>query len=192
MLNHPRWSQMQYPDYIDLKGLWGVECHNNEAAQFGDEDWITPVDDLLKKGERVIPTATDDAHDEWASYGGWMMIKSETLKHEDIFDAMKRGDCYASAGPEIKELWIEDGLLHIETSPCKKIITTAERRINGWKHSNARPDEYLTWAEQDISNFIKQSRQGDGYKDSYFRVTVTDEWGRKAYTRAYFLDELIK
>ena len=190
MLNHPVWSQMRYNDYIDMKGLWGVECYNHESYKFGFEDTMTPIDDLLRKGERVIPTATDDAHRAWGSFGGWMMIKSEALRYEDVFDAMKRGDLYASTGPEIKELWIENGKVHVETSPCLKIVLSTERRTIF--KSYARDGETITWGEYDINNYIARSRQGVGIDKNYFRITVTDEWGRKAYSRAYFLDELEK
>ena len=33
--NHPVWSLQNYSDYIDLKGLWGVELYNTGCARNG-------------------------------------------------------------------------------------------------------------------------------------------------------------
>jgi hypothetical protein len=50
-----------YPDYIGLKDLWGVEWYNG-AENHGYSETMQPIDDLLREGEHVFPIAADDSH----------------------------------------------------------------------------------------------------------------------------------
>ena len=127
--NHPFWSMQNYEDYSELKGLWGVEWYNNCCVINGYNDTITPIDDLLKKGEKVYPLATDDAHHLHDCFGGFVMVKANDLKYETIFNALKNGDFYSSNKPEIYELYIEDGVIHIKSSLVRNIYLTNDDLI---------------------------------------------------------------
>ena len=184
-LNHPVWSIQDYSDYIGLRGLWGVEWFNSSATLDGYLDSIKPIDDLLRIGEKVFPIAADDTHNLNACFGGFVMIKAKELEYSNIFNALKNGDFYSSTGPEIFELWYEDKCVYIKTSKVKKIILTTERRVS----IVASGEDYISEAYFDIKKLFEI--KDDNLQKHYFRITVIDEFGKHAYTRAYFLDEFL-
>lgn len=180
--NHPRWSLQSPEGYARLQGLHGIEVHNTGCVYQGDCNG-EPYDALLRRGARLLPIAADDNHnggrEAWEdSFGGFTMIKAEALTYRSLMQAYKRGDLYASSGPEIRELFIEDGTLHIETSPASQILLLGEGRYvalltdrDGWR------------TEGDF--LLDPARLG-----RFFRLEVWDRDGGRAYSRAYFLDEL--
>ena len=183
--NHPVWSQQSYPDYIDLKGLFAIEIHNTECKSLGHYDTEQPWRDLLSRGERLFPLATDDAHSIDSTLGGWINVMADELEYSKVFDALERGDFYASTGPEIKELYLEDGTIKVKTSPAVKVeVNTDYREARSTEFLN-EPEEYF---EFDISGFLEKHKDEKGAH--YFRLTVRDEKGKCAWSRAYFLDEL--
>ncbi|MBQ1269617.1 MAG: PHP domain-containing protein [Clostridia bacterium] len=187
--NHPVWSLQNYPDYAGLNGVWGVEVHNHGCAIAGYPDTVVPFDDLLRQGKRVVPLATDDAHSMKDCFGGFNMIKAQELTYDAIFDAMKKGDLYASTGPEIYDLYVEDGEIHVSCSPAAEIMLTTDRRYAGVKKATDGP---LTEAVFGIKGFFYQNEEITAKTDHkpYVRITVKDMAGNCAYTRAYFEEEL--
>ena len=112
------------------------------------------------------------------SFGGFVMIKAPKLEYKAITDALFNGDFYASQGPEIKSLYVEDGKLFVETSDAVRITaTTGLRRA---KIATATKDKLVS-----SLSFGLEEDMG------YVRVTVTDENGRSAWSRAYFIDEIL-
>jgi hypothetical protein len=187
--NHPNWSLQNYSDYAGLKGVWGVEYYNTGCMRAGYPDTMQPIDDLLAQGERVFPLATDDAHAGKATlhdcFGGFVMIKAEALEYGKIMTALEKGDFYASSGPTIEELYLEDGVLHLKTSAAAKVEVITERR-NRW----CRRGEGMTEFTFDLNGYIKTSHEVKEKRiASYFRITVTDASGETAQTRAFFEEE---
>ena len=177
--NHPVWSLQDYSDYIGLKGLWGVEWYNTGCYRTGYPDTIQPIDDLLRNGENVFPLATDDAHLLRDCFGGFVMVKAEK-----IYNALKSGEFYSSSGPLINELFIEDNIINIKTSNIvKAFVTTENRYVN-----TVNNIEGMSEVKFDIKDYINREDNDNKYK--YVRITIEDKEGNKAYTRAYYLNEL--
>ena len=107
------------------------------------------------------------------------MIKAEKLEYEAITDSLFSGDFYASTGPEIKELYIEDGKVKVKTSAAVSIAMSTARRNT--KNKLAKRGSYISEAE-----FILD------VSEKYFRITVNDENGGHANSRAYFVDEVLE
>lgn len=185
--NHPVWSLQDYSDYIDLKGLWGIELYNTGCARNGYFDTPQPLDDLLRNGENVFPLATDDAHLLRDCFGGFLMVRAENLKYDTVFRALKKGDFYASTGPQIHEISIDEGIVKILTSPVKFIGLSTENR-----HLFAKRDEenLLTEVTFDIGWHLDMLKQ-EANENSYIRVTLVDEKGNTAYSRAYLAREVM-
>ena len=188
-LCHPNWSLQNYPDYSELKGFWGIECYNTGCVRGGYPDTMQPIDDLLHLGEKVFPVAADDAHgskeDPNDCFGGFVMIKAGRLDYDTIMEALEKGDFYASSGPSIEELYLEDDVLHIKTSPAVKIEVITERRIRRCIHG-----EGMTEAAFDLGDYLTKSRRFSGkHWPSYFRVNVYDAAGEQAHTRAFFEED---
>lgn len=185
--NHPVWSTQKYPDYADLKGLWGVEVYNTGCDIEGYPENDQAFDDLLQNGERVFPLATDDSHTPYDCFGGWVMVKATALEYDTVIQALEKGDFYASTGPAIHALTIEDGVVHIECSNAKEVRLTTERR-----YATRVFDEQakITSADFDIKAYLDGCRQENKYRKGFIRLTVVDANGGMAYTRAFFEDEL--
>ena len=105
------------------------------------------------------------------------MIKADELKHDNIISSLENGNFYASTGPMIDELYVEDGKVHITCSKAKNIVMYTGNRRKEIKRSV--DDEGVTSAEFNLYNVYE-----------YFRIEVRDFCGNKAFTRAYFVDTL--
>lgn len=184
--NHPYWSMQTLDDYRELEGLFGMEIFNY-SAYIGDGidgNQTQVYETMLRLGKRLFCLATDDNHDRKPighphndSFGGFIMIKAESLDYGTVMKALQAGSFYASAGPAIEELYAEDGVAKIKCSPAVRITMNTAGRRGGVV--NAPEGNTVTGAEFTIDP-----------RDRYIRFEVMDERGRRANSRAYFLDEL--
>ena len=186
--NHPVWSLQNGRDYLDLKGLWGVEVFNYGAYYNGcEEDMSQCYQELLREGNFLCPVAADDSHHLYDIGGGWVMIGAEKLDYENVVRAMERGDVYASSGPEIASLTVEGNTLHITCTAAANIAYITNGREN--RRAFAAKDKPLTEAEFDLTKW-KEGITEEWKEKAFFRLCITDPNGRKAWTRAYYLKDL--
>ncbi len=183
--NHPTWSLEDYRQYTEYEGMHAMEIVNYGCIAEGYDDYNPRVyDDMLRAGKHIFCISTDDNHNhrakddpQYDSFGGFTMIKARSLDYEDVTAALLKGNFYASQGPLIKALWLEDGRVHIKTSAAARIeYTTATRHCEG---RFAAPGKYVTEADFPVYSH-----------DVFFRITVTDRHGAHANTNAYFTDKL--
>lgn len=183
--NHPVWSQQTYEDYSRIKGLWGVEIYNSACAYMGYTDTEQPYDDLLKNGNQILPIGADDTHESMHAFGGFTIIESEKLDYESVFKAMEIGNMYASNGPLIEEITFEKNKVCVRCSQVNQVLLRTERRwcsvVNG---------KNLTTVEFDLTEYFKANETITHNSPFYIRFVITDNNGKKAWTRAYFTDEL--
>jgi len=190
MLNHPTWSQQTMKDYatLDTTNIFAMEVYNHGCWVDGYDEINDHIyDELLRRGDKLFCTATDDNHNaypagtqDWDSLGGFVMIKAKELTHKAVFEALKAGNFYASMAPEIRELYVEDGKLHIETSPCEKIMIQSACRRTRVIYADS-PNAALTKADIDLEKFAQAG---------YVRVIVLDNRGRRAWSQPIYLDDL--
>lgn len=181
--NHPAWSLEYYPDYIQYKYMNATEIVNYGSYVGGFSEHNEHVyDDMLISGKRIFCVATDDNHNKIGrpdSFGGFTVIKAEKLDYASIIDALFAGNFYASEGPEIRELYVDDeNVLHVKTSPAVRISFTTPTKICAAANSNG--GEPVTELSIKLEPVLK-----------YVRVVVTDEHGKNAYSNAYFIDDLL-
>ena len=174
--NHPNWSLENATHYLQYENLFAVEIYNHGCIKAGHCDDEHAFDDFLRAGKNIFCTATDDNHNINSRFGGWVMINADKLEYSTIMTALQKGDFYASTGPQIFSLVLDNDEVEIKTSPCAKIsVSTEGRRVQA---VHAQQGESLTSARFKLSTV-----------DGYFRLRVTDEHGRHAYTQAYRLDD---
>ena len=113
--NHPVWSLEDRRDYSGYEGMHAMEVCNWGCVVDGYDDYVPQVyDDLLRQGKRICCIGTDDNHNAIEdSFGAFTVIKAPELSYRAITQALQDGHFYASQGPEIHELWVEDGYIHI-------------------------------------------------------------------------------
>jgi len=183
--NHPYWSLQDYNDYYELDGIFAVEIYNHGSETEGHYGHTPQVyDELLRRGTPLFCVATDDNHNraepnhpQYDSFGGWIQINSPSLKYEDIITSMQSGDFYASCGPEIYEISLEDNQLRVKCSEVDTIAITTHNRRCLVRHKE--PDSIgLTEAEFTLSG-----------KEEYIRVTCCDKNKKNAHSNAFWMSE---
>lgn len=175
--NHPYWSLADYKMLSAYHGMHALEIYNHGCAMGGYDEYDPQLmDAMLRGGQRVYFVAADDNHGKRSQCGGWCMICAEKLEYRAVMNALHSGHFYASTGPQIKELWFEDGQLHISCSPAAKIVASFGIRK---KVCIRKEDCDLTEAVIPVDK-----------NDIYVRVTVWDEAHEHADTNAYFTEDL--
>ncbi len=186
-LNHPSYS-METPEFFGkLEGLFAMEIYNHISLVGNGVNDYNPqmYENMLRRGKKLYCIAADDCHGSREDsdprcdrYGGFVMVKAQRLEYKNVIEALENGDFYASQGPEIHELYVEAGTIHIRTSPARYIAMNTEHRPFGGIRI-ARDGEYLTEATFEAP-----------WNQTYFRFDVMDETGKHANTRAYYLKEI--
>ena len=179
-LNHPISSFLTTDIIKKLDGLFAMEIYNHDSILCGvNERGITMYDELLRYGKPWGCIAADDFHGtlkkEYPA-PGFVMIKAKELKYDAVIDALEKRNFYASTGPVIEELYIEDGVAYIKCSPVKFIQMETSYRPRGGIRS-AHDGEYLTEASFRVPEGV-----------SYIRFDLQDEKGNWAHTRGYSPD----
>lgn len=177
--NHPAWSLENYEQYMNYDGMHAMEIFNTGAEMLGYQSYASHVyDDMLRGGKKVFAVAADDTHNGKSdACVGFVMIKAKELKYEAITEALFKGNFYASTGPEIYEIFIEDNEIHIHCSDAVMVSLTTDRRT-----SRCACAENGKLINEVVFNF--------DFACEYFRITVKDINGNHADTNAYFTEEL--
>lgn len=186
--NHPSWSLETIEEFGKYDGVYAMEVVNYSSSLGGfpeNDGWA--YDQMLRLGKNIWCLANDDNHNKYPfgdprcdSFGGFNMIKAKELSYEAIIDALIKGEFYASQGPEIYDLYIEDNQLHVACSPAVNVMLRMVGRT-GLRGSVYAPlGETITEAVFDLRA-----------EDQYVRVEVTDRSGRKAFTHAYTLKGMV-
>lgn len=177
--NHPHWSLNTGSLYNHLEGLDALEIINGAAYRSSGLDHVPHVyREMAWNGKRLVCIAGDDNHRFHHFFWAWTMIKAPELSHKAVMDALQAGNCYASAGPEIKELYVEDGVVHITTSEAQAIYYSVAGRRKIAALSSENNGEPITHAEFKIDK-----------NDIFFHLMVKDMQGKPANTRIFYLDE---
>lgn len=174
--NHPGDSLEQYPIYIQYNYMHAMEIYNG-PVEYNPKIY----DDMLRAGKMIYCVGGDDSHSVDGSGFSWTMIKAENLDYRTVTQALVDGHFYASQGPEIHELYMEDGVMHIKTSDAQAIYFTSAARSRGKKYVIAKNGKWINEAAFDVLP-----------ECVYVRVTVVGPDGKTASTNAYRSIDLLK
>ncbi len=177
--NHPTWSCEDYSDYMNYENMHAFEIMNSTCICGGYEEHNERVfDDMLRGGKKLFCIGADDAHGKIPMGMCYVMVNAQKLEYKTVMESLMKGDFYSSEGPEIKNLYYEDGKVTIETSDAEEIRFSMGFRVA--KRFKANENETLNTATFELpkTDF-----------PSYVRVTVTDKYGKHAYTNAYFTED---
>lgn len=174
---HPAWYGLTAEDAATIPDAHAIEVYNHTSAVKTDRgDGTALFDQLLAQGRRITACATDDAHFNFAdAFGGWVMVKAESLEPEVLLAALKTGSYYSSQGPELHAVRVEDDAIEIECSPAAAVMLLGR----GSKAETAfGPNLRRTRLP------LERIRRG-----GYARIVVVDAGGRKAWSNPYWLDD---
>ena len=183
---HPAKSNLVMPEYLKFSDADALEVINYSSLMEGyDEYSAVCYDDFLRRNHRLFCTASDGNRNERPlddkrsdSFGAFTVINSDSLTYEAIAHSLENGLFYSSEGPEIKAIWIKGDTLNIRTSPVDKIVLYSGKR--GSKFFFANGGVPLTAASFKINP-----------NDVCVRFIITDEDGNRAYSNAYYTDEIM-
>lgn len=174
--NHPTGSLENYPIYSRYDNMHAMEIYNGT--------WIDDsqaYDDMLRLGKVIHCVAGDDSHSAEGSGFSWTTIKADKLEYKTVTNALLNGDFYVSRGPQIYELYVEDGIIHIKTSDAQGILFVSAARSPGRIYVRAKAGEYINEAQFKVLP-----------ECLYVRVVVVGPNGAMAATNAYTVDALLQ
>lgn len=178
--NHPHWSLNTFNFYTKLKGIDCLEIINGASQRSSDMDYTPHVyDEMARYGVRAGVVGGDDNHGPWAYFKAWTMVKAEELSHKTLLDAIERGDCYSSQGPEIYELYVEDGKVHVKCSDAVGIFYSTAGRAKNCK------------LDETYENPVNEATFTINPDDIFFRITVKDARGNRANTKIFYTEEVL-
>jgi hypothetical protein len=171
---HPSWYGLTQNDARSLPFAHSIEIYNHGSAVELDRgnDWPF-LDSLLNQGWRLSGYATDDAHHlthDWL--GGWVMVEAEERDPDALLESIKQGRFYSSQGPEIHDIQIDETTVTVRCSPASVIALQGR----GSKSQREMGDQ-LQMATLPLKRF----------EASWFRVTIIDEQGRRAWSNPIWL-----
>lgn len=174
---HPQWYNLTLKDACTIDAAHAVEIYNHGCAIECDRgDGFAILDLLLSQGTRLSACATDDAHFKGPDhFGGWVMVKAESNDPDALLDAMKAGEYYSSQGPLLHDIEVSNEAVRVQCSPAERVIAVGARASAVQVYGNG-----LAEAELPLSKF----KPG-----GWFRVTVVDAFGRRAWSNPIWLDE---
>lgn len=172
---HPSWYGLTLDDARSIKTAHAVEVYNHGSQVEVDrgEDWPF-CDLLLNEGWRLNGFATDDSHHMTHDcFGGWVCVHAESLEPEALIEGLKTGRFYSSQGPDIHHIEIKGTDVHITCSPASSVCLTGRG-----SRSTMELGSGITECALPLKRF----------EGSYFRVTVTDDQGRRAWSNPVWRD----
>lgn len=182
--NHPCWSMEAEEDILSYEGIFSLEVFNTGSMLVnGYEHNMALYDKFLRCGKMIYCHGADDNHNRRPfddigcdSFGAWTMILAKELTYEAVIEALEKGDFYASTGPEIYELTMEGGHVHLECSPARKIMMhmSPKKTIAVYNPNGSS----VTVADFEVPEGIK-----------YIYFSVITEQGKSAYTRGFLPEE---
>jgi histidinol phosphatase-like PHP family hydrolase len=172
VLLHPGLTNFLDFDRLPVDHLHAVETYNqNAAVSWPDQaEGRYAIDALLARGARLHVTVGDDAHfhHRWDRFGAWVEVRAARLDPDALLAALKAGAYYSTQGPRIDDVRVDGRRVHVACSPARAVALTG---IHGWR-SDVAIGERLEEATLDL----------DALRSPFWRLTVTDAAGRRAWT----------
>lgn len=176
VIAHPQWFNMTLDDARRIEAAHAVEIYNHGCEiECTRGDGTAILDQLLSEGRRLTGCATDDAHFKGPDhFGGWVMVKSESLAPDALLEALKAGAYYSSQGPRIHGVRLIDDHVEVSCSPATRIAALGYRARARFTYGSCMSLERLP-----LAPFV------DG---GWLRVVIADAFGRKAWSNPIWLD----
>jgi hypothetical protein len=154
----------------------GFEVYNT-SCEYAISKGLSVVhwDEMLLRGSLMWGLAADDAHYHFNDHrpvdicGAWIMVKAESLLLENVLAAVRRGEFYASTGPEIEQVSITNGIIRVDCSPARHISFIAD---------NGRGERFTAPIERRFTSAEYKIRGAE----KYVRIECVDFQGKTAWT----------
>lgn len=188
--NHPDSRTVGDEDVV-LTGFWGIEVFNYDAYHSGNPSYNDDkFQRMLLRGENVFPIISDDCHSKRSFRGSGLWVGAKELTYEAMIEALEKGDFYSTNGPQIHSLTLDDeGFLHVT---CSEIMQASLLSHHNFMQMQPPYGERspVTQVKFDINRWLGSVTEEDRDR-AFIRLVLTDATGKRAYTRAYWYNELV-
>jgi hypothetical protein len=176
---HPAWYGMNLRDMASIEHAHAIEVFNQGCAADSDRGESWHIADLVLSGGRRLSTfGADDAHFRDAypdSFGSWTMVRAEENDPDALLHSLKHGYYYSTQGPLIHDIALNSDKTEIEI----RCSPASSMKVIG---ANPRYDSHHGAA------ITCQRFSLEQFENSYCRVTVVDDSGRRAWSNPIWLD----
>ena len=169
---HPYWTGNSLQEGMRHK-FHGLEIYNHSSqCENGSGYALSHWDGMLSQNPDFLGFATDDSHflpDQAYWQGGWVMVNAGDCSQQEILASIRRGNFYATQGPEFKTIEYGENSVTVETSPVAYVRLIGPRRTGKWIHSLNKNAIYR--AEFELPNDWP-----------YARLEIEDAGGKRAWS----------
>ena len=169
IIAHPAWSLNTPVQIMKLKGAEATEIYNSVSniGMSRRPDSSVIVDMLGAQGVFYPLLASDDTHYYEADTTlSRIEVAASELSAKAIMEAIRRGDFYATQGPEI-HLFREGDEMVVKCSPVNEIIFMSD----------------VVWSQRAfVGEGLVEARYKIHPDETYVRAYVTDADGKQAWT----------
>jgi hypothetical protein len=189
-LAHTYWSGLRTEQWETCGDLAGIEVWNAGCElEVGRGDASLHWDEALERGRSLHALATDDSHHPGYDSGfAWTMVRAAEPTQAAVLDALRSGSFYASTGPALESVAIEDDAVVVRCSPAASVTLVAGRRQGA--RANAGRLGYPNRAqilERDAAGLITACRLERPARARYGRVEAADAAGGRAWSNALWI-----
>ncbi len=174
VLAHPAWSLMSATDGLALHGYEAVEVYNGISDGYSNRGYSDLFIDVCAAHGRLTGlVADDDAHfyEGYDNLRGFICVQAEEFTPEALMDAIRHERYYASTGPALRQIEVEDGVLRVECDPVQEIYFMTNVWYTGNRTVRAPEGGMLSTAEYKINS-----------RDRWVRVEGRDAAGKRFWS----------
>lgn len=177
-IGHPYWCGHDLHDLLPLAPhALGIEVYNFRCGRIGRAHSGAQWDDLLTRNMALSGIATDDTHAPHEIGRARTVVKALELTTDAVMEALAAGAFYASTGPAIEDVSLDNGMLCVRTEPVAAVLFIATAPRGG--SVLAEPGETITQAQWRVpADFT-----------GYVRVECHADRNRTAWTNPVFFKD---
>lgn len=187
---HTYWSGLRPEQFESVEGLVGLEVWNAGCElELGRGGAGLHWDEVLERGRRLYGIATDDSHHPgFDSALAWTWVRASERSQAAVLEALRCGSFYASSGPEIHSLELDESRVVVRCSPAASVSLFCGRRRGGRLNAGrlGYPHEGRVLARSD-DGLLTEVEFRRSRRAPYGRVEVADAAGRRAWTNPLWI-----
>lgn len=177
VLAHPHWTGNTLEDALRFD-FDGVEVYNHVCHWLnGKSNGLVHWEARLRHKPATLALAVDDGHlrpEHPGWNGGWIVVNAPECTSDAILGAMRRGNFYASCGPEFHSIEMEGQDLVVTTSAVQFV------RLVGPNYNGERLGSF-------DGQVITEARFTLPEEWPYAYLEIEDHQGKRAWTNSLFL-----
>jgi hypothetical protein len=190
VLCHPYWSGLRLDEVLAAPSLAAMEIWNGSAELLQGNGLSTVHwDDAIQEGRLIAGIATDDCHQPGLDSGfGWTWVLAADRSAAAVLTALRGGGFYASAGPRLLGVEIDDGGVIVRCTAARAV----RLRSGPWDGCAVNADPTAAdWRgqplERDDAGLLTAARLDRPELWQWGRVEVEDAAGRRAWSNPFRL-----